>query len=273
MDNNFKKKNKFVENSNIEYNKQPYYEIDKTVNLKDDLKNKYNSKVKSKIELKDNLDPYNYELNYYNKIKKDVKGQDYIYYAPYDQGPGRGFGNLNVNNNIRNSESSRTDIDDFRLYRESGVIDRFEFIDNRYSNTRNLVLPFPRAGDTTRKISVLGSSTDIHTDYKFNTPFLQNNQTQAVSDGTMYLNPDDITTEIPSLPNLDIVYDIEDKNEKQRNNQKIYLENINKIQNIITTLQQKYGNKVTRKMIETEINKYPDLQNIYSQLPKKVNNY
>lgn len=270
MDNNFNRKSKFVENSNIEYNKQPYYEIDKKHNLKDDLKNGYNTKIKSNVELKDNLDPYNYELNYYNKIKKDVKGQDYIYYSPYDQGPGRGFGNLNVNNNIRNSQSSRMSNDDFKLYRESDVIDRFEFIDNRFGTSDNLVLPFPRAGDSTRKISVLGSTTDIHTDYKFNTPFLQNSM-QKLSDGTMYLSPDQITSEMPNLPNMNIVYEVEDRNDKQRNNQKIYLDNINKIQNIITNLQKQYGDKLTRKIIETEINKYPDLQNIYSQIPNRSN--
>lgn len=106
--------------------------------------------------------------------------------------------------------------------------------------------------------------------HNYNNQNNQNNQT--LSDGTMYLSPDAITTEIPELPNLNIVYEVDKQNEIQRNRQKIYSEAITKIHNIITVLQKQHGNKLTRSMIETEINKYPELQNIYNQLPNNSNN-
>ena len=76
MDNNFKKKNKFIENLEIKFNKQPYYDIENmTTDINDILKETYNSKNKSRIELKEDLDPYNYEISYSNRAKKDVKGR------------------------------------------------------------------------------------------------------------------------------------------------------------------------------------------------------
>lgn len=152
MDNNFNKKNKFIENHDIHINKQPFYDQYRDVNMNDIVKDNYNSKNKTSLELKNTLDPFDYELSYCNKIKKDVKGQEeFVYYSPYDQGPGRGFGNLNINNTIRNSESSRASSEDFKLQRESEIIDRFQFIDNRYTNPKNVVFPFPRSGENTRK--------------------------------------------------------------------------------------------------------------------------
>jgi hypothetical protein len=147
------KKNKFVENNNNELNKQPHYDqINNNNCIQNMVKDNYNSRNKSSLELTKNLDPFNYNLNYTNKIKKDMKGEEsIIYYSPYDQGPGRGFGNLNINNMIRKSESSRNDNEDFKLTRESEMLNRFDYLDNRFSNPNNLVFPFPRSGDNTRK--------------------------------------------------------------------------------------------------------------------------
>ena len=94
------KKNKFVENNNNQLNKQPHYDqINNDNCIQNMVKDNYNSKNKTFMELNRNLDPYNYNLSYTNKIKKDIKGEEeFIYYSPYNQGPGRGFGNLNINN-------------------------------------------------------------------------------------------------------------------------------------------------------------------------------
>jgi len=152
MENNPNKKNKFIENLDLQFNKQPYYEPSN----EDNIKPLYNTKNKSSLELKDDFNPYDYDINYFNGLKKDTK--EYIYYSPYNQEPGRGFGNLNINNSIRNSESSRININTFKLYRESEILDRFEFIDNRYMTSSNIVFPYPRSGDTTRK-----SNTNLFT--------------------------------------------------------------------------------------------------------------
>jgi hypothetical protein len=208
MDNNFKKKNKFIENLEIKINKQPYYDIDNmTTDINDILKETYNSKNKSRLELKDNLDPYNYEIGYFNRIKKDTKGQEFIYYSPYDQGPGRGFGNLNVNNNIRKSESSRNTTEDFRLFRESEIIDRFDYIDNRFMKSKNLVFPYPRSGDTTRKAPTAPRSQNLSNginNYNFNPPInlLQSN----------LVEPN--LVEPNKLPNADLINKIKAENNK-----------------------------------------------------------
>ena len=241
MDNNFNKKNKFIENLEIKINKQPYYDIDNTTtNINDILKNNYNSKNKSRIELKDNLDPYDYEISYSNKTKKDLKGQEYIYYSPYDQGPGRGFGNLNVNNNIRKSESTRKTTEDFRLFRESEIIDRFDFIDNRYMKSQNVVFPYPRSGDTTRKALSTPKSQNLSNsinDYNFNAPNID--------------KPDIIE----ELPNIDIINSIETNNYNQKMNQLRYKQNIAIINGIINNLKQQYGTNLTKEIIAENVKK------------------
>jgi len=121
------KKTKFIDTTNIEYNKQPFYHIDPN----------YNSQINL---LKDN---YNY------KEKNINENEIFFDYKPLlNLEPGRGFGNLNVNNEIRNGKSSRSDIEDFKLNRESDLTNRFNIIDTRYLNSYNTILPFPISGRT-----------------------------------------------------------------------------------------------------------------------------
>jgi hypothetical protein len=54
------KKSKFYENVNNEYNKQPFYEINSEDKITDIIKENYNSKIKTNIELDNILDPFNY---------------------------------------------------------------------------------------------------------------------------------------------------------------------------------------------------------------------
>jgi hypothetical protein len=68
-----------------------------------------------------------------------------------DIGAGRGFGNLKISNDIRNGEDSRSQNNKFKKIKEAEVIDRFEFLDKDLQNPRNLILPFPRGGEITRK--------------------------------------------------------------------------------------------------------------------------
>jgi hypothetical protein len=124
------KKTKFIDTTNIEYNKQPFYHIDPN----------YNNQINL---LKDN---YNYkEKNINDNLNNDI----FFNYKPLlNLEPGRGFGNLNVNNEIRNGKSSRSDIEDFKLNRESDLTNRFNLIDTRYLNSYNTTLPFPISGRT-----------------------------------------------------------------------------------------------------------------------------
>jgi hypothetical protein len=165
------KKNKFIETNLFDYNKQPNIDIGKK-NVESEnylIKNDLQTKIKSQLILKDTFDPYNYELNYNNTLRKDTKGEkEYIYYAAYDQGPGHGFGNLNVNNTIRLGEPSRMETSDFKMFRESEILDRFDFIDNRYAQSNNLVFPFPRSGELTRKSTYYNNELNLSQYNKYN---------------------------------------------------------------------------------------------------------
>lgn len=165
------KKNKFIDTQKTEYNKYAFIDIGKKNYNNENLllQNNIISKDKTQLILKKNLDPFDYELNYSNNIKKDNKGDsEFIYYSAYDQGPGRGFGNLNINNNIRMGEQSRHETQDFKIFRESETHDRFEFIDNRYNKAENIVFPFPRSGELTRKTTYFNNDVKLSYKNKYN---------------------------------------------------------------------------------------------------------
>ena len=233
------KKNKFYENNNNELNKQHHYDYKLTNNnncVQTTIKNK------SSFELTDHLDPYDYNISYENKIKKDLKGEEsFVYYSPYNQGPGRGFGNLNITNMIRKSQSSRNDTEDFKLYKESEIIDRFDYLDNRFSNPNNLVFPFPRSGQNTRKNSekLVEKSENIN-EYHFNKP----NKIKISNDFNINTNE----------PIKQLADSINYENNQQRTRQKIYKEKVNELQNKIDQLKIKYGSTLTREIIIKELN-------------------
>ena len=215
-----KKKNKFLSNTCLDnYNKQPYYSINSNTNVQfDEIKSNYNNKEKTQMILSSNLNPYDYELDFKNNIK-DKEKNNYMYFTPYDQGPGRGFGNLSVNNSIRLGENGRNDTHTFKSYRESEIIDRFQFIDNRFNNPDNLVFPFSRSGDNTRKMNSFSNASEFINDYKSSTPnlikhgYLDNFDMQDNLDNSMDFNYD-----IPR-PNTEIIQNINNNNEIQRTKQ------------------------------------------------------
>ena len=58
------KKNKFIDTNCVDYNKQPFYEVNRNENSQINLiKNNYNNKEKLQVTLTNNFDPYNYNLN------------------------------------------------------------------------------------------------------------------------------------------------------------------------------------------------------------------
>jgi hypothetical protein len=68
-------------------------------------------------------------------------------------GAGRGFGNLNISNDIRYGGSSRMDTKEFKEKQESRqMLDfHFQYLDKDYQNPNHIVMPIPRGGDMTRK--------------------------------------------------------------------------------------------------------------------------
>jgi hypothetical protein len=149
---------------------------------------------------------------------------------------------------IRKSESSRNDNEDFKLLRESELIDRFQFIDNRFNNPNNLVFPFPRSGQNTRKLSekIVEHSQHIN-NYNFNKP----NKIKLINDlNTDFINPINNLNE----PNKKIIDSINYNNDQQRQKQQLYKNKIIDLQNKINQLKIKYGSNLTRQIIIKELN-------------------
>jgi hypothetical protein len=218
------KKNKFIDTSKIDYNKQHHYNIgEKNCITFENNNNNFESREKTLLKLKDKMDPYDYDLNYTNEIKKNNK--EFTYFSPYNQGPGRGFGNLNIANDMRTGSSSRSETSDFKNFRESIVVDRFQYIDERYANPDNIVFPEARAGVNTRKIATSHNFIDYTNQFDLSI----NDKYKNINDKYKNINDtfDTINYDIKSLPNNDIkslpnnelIDDIKSNNEKQRQNQ------------------------------------------------------
>jgi len=107
------------------------------------------TRLKTKMEMVEELHPNNYAIPVGNTVA--TRESESFYYPGYFTGPGQGFGNLNVSNSIRVGDYTRTETREFKATKESEVIERWGFIDDRYSNPDNVVMELPRGGDTTRK--------------------------------------------------------------------------------------------------------------------------
>jgi hypothetical protein len=73
---------------------------------------------------------------------------------------GRGFGNLNIANELR-GDSSRSDTKEYREYRETQDIasHKFSFLDRNFQDPFHIVMPIPRGGESTRKQNQLNVDT------------------------------------------------------------------------------------------------------------------
>lgn len=80
---------------------------------------------------------------------KVVKKNNAMYGNHY--GPGKGCGNLDINNNIRLGKSSRENNDIFNKNRESSINNRVDLITKNYQDPNHIILPFARGGEITRK--------------------------------------------------------------------------------------------------------------------------
>jgi hypothetical protein len=109
------------------------------------------TRQKTQIELPKNIHPNNYSIPIENKLQNQLNEK--LYFSGYDTGPGKGFGNLSVSNDIRIGNFTRLETKDFKIDKESELINRWEYIDDRFKNPNNLVMEIPRGGETTRKNS------------------------------------------------------------------------------------------------------------------------
>jgi hypothetical protein len=104
----------------------------------------------SKDKLESVADENKLQFNKY-KDNSELNRVDF-YHTTSNFGPGRGFGNLNISNDIRTGDSSRNDTKEFKESREkSQFFDyQFQYLDRNFQDPNHIVLPIPRGGDTTR---------------------------------------------------------------------------------------------------------------------------
>ncbi len=120
-----------------------------------------NSKDKVQLKLKNEFNPSDYSLNYTDNLQNFPTQKTGFYYNNKDTGAGRGFGNLDVSNDIRSGDASRTDTKEFKEYRESQQLFEFQFqyLDRNVQDPNHLVMSIPRGGETTRKQNQLSVNT------------------------------------------------------------------------------------------------------------------
>jgi hypothetical protein len=124
-----------------------------------------NSKHKTKVELKDKMHPTDYDIELKsNNIQKTT--QSTTYYGDH-YGPGKGFGNIDKINDIRNGNFTRLENDNFFKDRESSINDRRHILFKDYQNPQNIILPFPRGGEITRKSFNSGKDESKIEDFTF----------------------------------------------------------------------------------------------------------
>ena len=112
-----------------------------------------NSKDKTQMKLNNDFNPDNFDIIYSNGLNTKCNQKTNFYYTNKDGGAGRGFGNLNISNEIRYSDASRNNTKELKQRQESLlVLDyQYQYLDRNVQNPNNLIMPIPRGGESTRK--------------------------------------------------------------------------------------------------------------------------
>lgn len=147
-------KTKFIDKKNITNFTPGYWIYNDEKNIDSEnklLKSNGISKDKTNIILKSKFKPDDYNILYSNKNISNNNNNEY--YSNINNQPGRGFGNLNISNDIRNSNSSRYDNKDYKQNIEAQQFFdyQFDYLNKNFQNPDNIILPFPRGGIFTRK--------------------------------------------------------------------------------------------------------------------------
>ncbi len=86
---------------------------------------------------------------------------DNFYYTNKNIGAGRGFGNLEISNEIRYGDASRANTKEYKEEKESKQIFeyQFQYLDKNFQDPEHIVMPIPRGGEITRKQNQLVINT------------------------------------------------------------------------------------------------------------------
>lgn len=158
-------RNKFITRDDPSVNVPGYWLIphkksDVIDNESELIARSFNSRDKLQVKLNDTISPDNYQLSY-SVNKSDCPGEiPNFYYTNKDVGAGRGFGNLNISNQIRFSDQSRRDTKEYREVKEGEQMFeyQFQYLDRNYQDPKHLVMSIPRGGESTRKQNQLSVS-------------------------------------------------------------------------------------------------------------------
>jgi hypothetical protein len=164
--NNINSKTKFITRTNPIYDTHGYWispttksdVIDKETNL---ITPSINSREKTQVKLSNNFNPKDYNLPYSNNYKDQFPEKNITYYTNKDEGAGRGFGNLDISNNMRQGDASRYDTKLFKQQKEGQQLFdyQFQYLDRNVQDPNHLVMPIPRGGEGTRKQNQLTVNT------------------------------------------------------------------------------------------------------------------
>ena len=148
------KKKKYIDNSNKNLNGiLPgvwQYSDNNIITNETKLRSKLSNVNKNNFERINKFDSINYNIPLQSKSNK--KNVQFNRLPGTHYGPGKGFGNIDILNNLRNGSSTRLESEQWKKDKEMIVNDRFEYLNRNTQNPNNIVLPFPRGGEMTRKI-------------------------------------------------------------------------------------------------------------------------
>jgi hypothetical protein len=154
--NNFSKKEKFINTNDKDYkcDTPGFWKYEKKWDVIDNesklLTPGIGTRHKTAIALNNDINPNNYNIPVSNTLTIN-KEKEKVYFTGYDTGPGHGFGNLNISNDIRVGDYTRKASKIQKAVNESDILDRWQYIDNRFQDSKNLVMEIPRGGTSTRK--------------------------------------------------------------------------------------------------------------------------
>lgn len=160
-------KSKFITNSNPNDKPHGYWSLDRTKSQSIDCESnlitpKINKKEKIQMKLNDEFSPSDYKIQYKNSLPtENCNLTDDFYYMNKDLGAGRGFGNLNISNDIRYGDASRYDTKQFKQTKESEQLFdyQFQYLDRNFQDPNHIVMSIPRGGESTRKQNQLHINT------------------------------------------------------------------------------------------------------------------
>ena len=151
------KKQKFFINETPYDNTPGYYELENSkINSinEDNILRIPQQKIEKKtcVELNDTLDPFDYSVMYNDTCGDDNK-QYSTYYHNKNLGAGRGFGNLEISDEIRKGEFTKDELKDFKKEKEEeNLLDfHYQILSRNFQDPEHIVPPFPRGGENTRK--------------------------------------------------------------------------------------------------------------------------